>query len=561
MMIDTHIYAAGIAPPVAAPPPGNAGQPKAKLPQPGNANSKLAKANGKASKGKLSPGAQHVQDHIADPLGATKEGFTDLTNKKLQYDQARENMQRELSMPQAVINHVSQIHGIIPGQPAGQQPTPGMTGNQPQIDPATGLPMQGQPGQDPNDPGMNDNPDMDPMSGNPANMNQTPGQMNQNRPSMAGHQPGVSPGPSENVRPGKMGIPQPGGLPQNNKQAAPPKGSKSLPGAKGPGDPKVGNKTKKAQGQSSRAIKINVAASTSCSVGVPVIHASRTIGKTFGIASLMAGGPGSGRHPGYGQFKRVGYNRVDEKKFGTDQFDKWQHKATGTTVHIIDKYPGNGATVKENGRTRFKGGDSGADKFLKSRYGIDQSSWEAAGTSSGAKKHWSVRNKGPLSKKEKDAHFKTMDAMMPSGGMIRPSMGNVNRSPSSAPGGGMHGTPARRMLEAKKIKAGPAQLEDKVSDSGAELAYNPVSQPGGSKLSAGKVKHMKGCSCAKCKGMSAGSENMRGRVKVHKPGHPHHGHVGTIVRGYKNSGKPGVYTVKFDDNSANIFPDTNLQGQ
>lgn len=413
MLDGTTLYAAGIAPPV-APPPGNA-MPLGNSRPPKNtnqANQPGGKATkglaGKGKNGKASPAAQHVLSHLGDPLGATKEGFTDLTQKKSDYDNARAEMQRELTMPQAVIDHVAQIHGLVPGGQPGQIPTPGMTpaqGQPGQIDPATGQPMD--PNQDPNNPGGNDNPDMDPVTGNPTNMSQKPGQINQNRPSMAGHQPGVSPGPAQSVVPGKMGMPQPGG--QVNKQAAKPKGNNSIPGAKGPGDPKVGNKTKQAQGNSSRQVKISVAASSSS--GLPVIHASRTIESTFGLASLS----------------------------------------------VIPK--------------RI------ADTL------------RSAGTSHGAKKHWSVRNKGPLSQKEKDAHYGTMKSNM----MVTPgSPGSGRMSPGSMRAPARGGPISPSGMRAKKMKAGPAALSDKVSDSGAELSYNPTgSAP---EMNASKVLDV----CAKC---------------------------------------------------------------
>jgi hypothetical protein len=286
MLDNKAITAAGIAP--ALPQAGNSTA--ASFPSAGNppAKGKAPKPGKNGASGKNSPAAEHVLSHLSDPMGATKPGFQQLTQAKLEYDQQRENMQRELAMPQAVIDHMSQIHGLVPGGMPGQVPTPGMNPSQPpgQIDPMTGQPMQAQPGQDPNNPGMNDDPDMDPQSGNPANMSQTVGKMNQARPSMAGHQPGVSPGPAESVRPGKMGMPQPGGAQNNqyNKTAAPPKGNRSLPGAKGPGDPKVANRTKKAQNNSGRQIKVHVSAASA-----PVIKASRTIETTFGFEALRAG--------------------------------------------------------------------------------------------------------------------------------------------------------------------------------------------------------------------------------------------------------------------------------
>ena len=278
-------------------------------PVPVNKGTTAGKSTG-STKGTPSAAATHVANHVADPVGATKEGFADLTQKKLAYDQSREEMQRQLAMPQAIINQVSQLHNINPQDP-GAMPGMGMT-----------------PGMDPNNPGTSDDPDaMGQMPGQspgqappgqappgamgkgmvntapPQNMNQTTGKMNQSRPSLAGHQPGVAPGPAQSVVPGKMGMPKPG-APQFGKQAAAPKGSGKLPGAKGPGDPKVANKTAKAQNNSSRQIKVHVTASANL---LPVIHASNTIETQFGLAALrqvtgipvgtvLAGGPGSGRH-------------------------------------------------------------------------------------------------------------------------------------------------------------------------------------------------------------------------------------------------------------------------
>lgn len=221
---------------------------------------------------KPSPVAQHVSDHVQDPFGATKEGFQKLQQKKLEYDLERENMQRQLAPVQSVIQHVSDMHGIQPGTG-----TPGM--------------MNGQPGN-------TDNPDVDEY-GNPINMGQTPGQMNQNRPSQAGFKPGVAPGFSEKqVVPGKAGMASPGGPAARNaprpnaqgntfnKMAAPPRGNRSMPGAKGPGDKKVANKGKQAQTNSSRQIKVHVTAS-----GISAMPGARNRLETqLGLGSLKCGG-------------------------------------------------------------------------------------------------------------------------------------------------------------------------------------------------------------------------------------------------------------------------------
>ena len=363
----------------------------------------------KAKSKSSSPMVKHISDHVQDPVGATKEGFGKLQRKKLEYDQERENMQRELSPVQSVINHVSQIHNLTPN--AGVSPLTDPMMMDPGQDPMN---PQGMVGQDPNNPAENDNPDMD-ENGDPANMNQTIGKMNQSRPSLAGHQPGVAPGDGQTVRPPKMGVPKPGqgnagsasgspGTKQYGKPAAPPKGSgKVMP--KAPGSKQVADKNKKAQNNSSRQIKVNVSASA-FDTSIPVLRASSTIDRHLGFESLRA-----------------------------------------------------------------------------------------AGTSVGGKKNWSTRGKGHLSKKEKKAHHDTMDSMMmpsarPSGGM-RPSgsVGSGGPSRFNRPSGN-----AKPLLNAKKMKAGPSELSDKVNDSSAELAYNPT---GGVMRSGGK--HMKGCKCAKCK--------------------------------------------------------------
>ena len=509
--------------------------------------SKKAGKNG-AGKQSLSPLAQHVADHLGDAHGATKEGFTDLTQKKLEYDMARENMQRELAPVQSTIDHIAQTHGIAPGMG-----TPGMTpANQPGIDPNG--PMGTAPGQDPNQPGMNDDPEMD-EQGNPLNMGQTVGRMAQNRPSLAGHQPGVSPGPAESVRPPKMGMPKPGGLgarmpqpgvQQVNKQAAPPKGNKSLPGAKGPGDKKVGDKAKKAQSDSSRQIKIHVAAAS-----IPTMKASSTIDTQFGIARLgignsipvgtvMAGGPGSGRHKGGGYDQAHALVTKAGFRFkGTDTGYDARDRQVQRNVYTHPEYHTKLA-VEPSGA--FNHGDSGAGTLRTLPSHLKSISYDMeAGSSHGSRKGWSTRGKGHLGKKEKRAHYETMDShgvgkslsegsgvpALSSGATGSPAVGRSapqgqNRAeiPSAAnksvarsgirQGGGMGNKPLTTQntaleaeegvrLEArkKKMKAGPSALTDKSDNPEHEVAYNPKYAASGMKcMKCGKV-HARG---AKCKG-------------------------------------------------------------
>ena len=237
---------------------------------------------------KPSPAAKHVAEHVQDPFGQTKDDFDDLNQSRMDYETKKQNMRMKLAPVQSVLTGIKNMHqldGPGDGSPLDMSPNNPMN-TQPQIDPNTGLPIP----QTPNDPGAQ----IDDGTGVPQNMMQGPGQqMNMNRPSQAGFQPGVSPGPAESVRPGKMGTPQAGqggtnvaGNPnpknmpagwtkpgsggtgnqpgQYNPGAPPPKGAGSLPGAKGPGDPKVANRTKKAQansgGGSGRSVHVEVRA-------------------------------------------------------------------------------------------------------------------------------------------------------------------------------------------------------------------------------------------------------------------------------------------------------------
>jgi hypothetical protein len=235
-------------------------------------------------KAAASPGAKHVGSQVQDPFGQTKDMFDKVHKAKMDYELSKQNLITQTAPTRAVLDRVSQIHQL------DQQPVSMGLGTQPGIMPNPADATQGFDGNGNRmndslgtDPAMGQEVDqsqagtqLDPASRLPQNMAQTPGQMNQNRPSQAGFQPGVSPGPAQSVRPAKMGVPQPGqsnvgqkaGFPagqpssptqQSNPQkqqfsptAPKPKGAGSLPGAKGPGDPKVQNKIKKAQNNSSR---------------------------------------------------------------------------------------------------------------------------------------------------------------------------------------------------------------------------------------------------------------------------------------------------------------------
>lgn len=340
----------------------------------------------KAPKGKASPIAQHVSNHMQDPVGATKEGFEGLTNAKLQYDQQREAMQRNLAPVQSVINHVSQMHQLVPNQ--DQNMMPGASPDN------TGVP--GVPGAQGDDQELDEN-------GNPINMQQTTGKMNQSRPSQVGHQPGVAPGDGQTVRPPKLGMatpgqpnaqnsPQPGGKGQFGPTAGPPKGAGKLPGAKGPGDPKVANRTKNAQTKSSKPGGVNV----TVHAAVPgVLEGARNrLENSSGLAMLRAAkikaGPEALNDKAGGEGNDIAYNPVMRS-------GKMKKCDACGEMHAEGKCKMNAVTTK-----------------AKSKPGFD-----AAGTKKGAKHRMATIGQKRLSAKEKAAHWEGMDAVRTKGRMAK----------------------------------------------------------------------------------------------------------------------------------------------
>jgi hypothetical protein len=356
---------------------------------------------------KPSPVAQHVADHMQDPLGATKDGFQDMQQKKLEYDMSREKMQRNLAPVQSVIDMASQLHGLtippggmMPGTPAMGQGQPGAQDN-PEMD-EDGNPLPpGQSGQgQPSGPGALIGKPM-PGQGIPGNMSQTVGNMNSNRPSLAGFQPGVSPMDQQQVRPPKLGQAQPGNpiarnspSPQGNmynKQAASPKGSKKLPGAKGPGDPKVANRSKQAQSKSAREIKVHVSASASA-IPYDTKYGSKNRLETqmgYGTLKCMSMMPHSSVTPG--SSKSFAKNGAMSMLSGPASLSD---KDTTDTQHDVAYNPklSAGGKCKKCGKKM-----SACSCKIKS-----------SGHSLGAKKGWSIRNKGHVSKSEKQGHYSTM---------------------------------------------------------------------------------------------------------------------------------------------------------
>jgi len=137
-----------------------------------------------------SPLAQHISQHMQDPLGATKKTFGNLTKTSLAYKQAQEEAKRQLIPAMSVLQHVSNAHQL--------QPTmPGMDPNNP--DQSMGY-------QDPNNPNMQQQPGNQQMQ-NPQNSRLMPGQS----PAIPGGAPGAAGvGSQKSVVPPKMGVPSPG---------------------------------------------------------------------------------------------------------------------------------------------------------------------------------------------------------------------------------------------------------------------------------------------------------------------------------------------------------------
>lgn len=444
---------------------------------------------------KPSPVAQHVASHIQDPLGSTKQDFTDLTDKRLAYDSARSKAQMNLAPVQSVIDHASLLHGLT--IPRGGQPMPGTPGmdtaqpgaqDNPELDengnpiPPNQNTMPGTAGQtqtgQPNGPGALIGKPMPGNGNSPKNMSQTVGKMNSNRPSLAGQQPGVSPGPAESVRPPKLGMAQPGKPsasnapnPQGNmynKQAMPPKGNKSLPGAKGPGDPKVENRTKKAQSKSNREIKVHVTAAADYSdddirqmlnealkakVGGSGsdLPCTSCDGSYFYITALFSAN-------NYCIFTQKGKQYRQNYKF-----------ADGAVTLVGDPTKVKIAYVKAMSASTSaipRDIQAGAFNRIETQFGIERLHCQAA---------------------------------VPSTGKVSPTLPHKAGPPSMVS--------TKPVIQSKYVKAGPSSLSDKVStnqDPQNEVAYNPKISAGGRCKTCGKK--MSACTCMKATGHALGAK-------------------------------------------------------
>lgn len=252
----------GAAPPPKPPKPPSEGKDEAPGGQGGESGFQAPMGAKPAGSPTGSPAANHVSTHVQDPYSATKAITDRLNQAQMQYELEKHNANMMLEPVRQVVDGISQQHGLMTTKPLASQNV-----NNPDV----------QQGMDPTTGGV-------PQMGNQPGMGVTPGQMNQNRPSQVGSQPGMPPGgfPGQSVVPNKMGIPAPGmgvpasqaGVPgasipgqkppmpagwqgpqpppggQFNPSAAKPNGAGQLPGAKGPGDPSVQNPIKKSQGKS-----------------------------------------------------------------------------------------------------------------------------------------------------------------------------------------------------------------------------------------------------------------------------------------------------------------------
>ena len=470
--------------------------------------------------------AQHVASHIQDPLGSTKQDFQDLSEKKLAYDQSRAQAQMNLAPVQSVLDHASQLHGLTIPRSAGMMPgTPGMDLGQPGQGPQnndSNNPVDEQGNPTPGAPGAIIGKPMPGNGKNPGNMSQTTGKMNSNRPSLAGFQPGVSPGPAESVRPTKLGQAQPGKQsarnspqPNNsgnmyNKQAAPPKGNRTLPGAKGPGDSKVENQTKKANAKSAREIKVHVSASA-----IPYDinrGGSKRLETQLGMASLCGT---SVRHTSRSMVAAadMGSNALRDllqeslkDKFGGN--GNVGCSPVGSYAWIAEVYPMDNYFVYNSDGKNYKQSYTIVDGDV-------------------------VLKGDPV--KVKQAYVKAMS--MPGSGAM-PKTSGFNPTGSR----GMVGTPVRNKILSRKVKAGPSSLSDKVADPQHDVAYNPVMR-GGKRV--GKMRTcgtcgMKAskCTCMKATGHSLGAKKgWSTRNKGHLSKVEKAAHYNTMDAGGPGSGR------------------------
>lgn len=122
-----------------------------------------------------SPLARHVSNHIQDPVGATKESLSNLTEKKLVYEQAKQDLSRQLAPVKSIIQNIEQEHDL------NQNGIPDELENNPDLNPAA----RG------GGPGMANR--FAPDNGVPPNMAKEPGKENMMMPNPGMNMPGAGP--------------------------------------------------------------------------------------------------------------------------------------------------------------------------------------------------------------------------------------------------------------------------------------------------------------------------------------------------------------------------------
>ena len=275
-MIDGGLPLAGI----------KAAAPLIEKPEPSVDEDEVEQPAPKAAKGKHSPMAQQVSNTMQDPVGATKKTFGTLAKKKMEYDLAKEEAMRELAPVQSVLDHVSQMHDLN----------------------KNGIPDE------------MENPDQQfggpKMPGDPLMQKAAPGKMNPAMPGGAPSYPGVGP------RVGQPGLGK--SMPQQQQQNA-------VHQSQGQPAPKTGASSTKKPGQAEKGgMKSGKTAGRGISVSVKAADgisqsASRRMDSAMSSAKLRsdckacsmtdvkAGGPGSGRHAGFGSAKEELREHTDSK--------------------------------------------------------------------------------------------------------------------------------------------------------------------------------------------------------------------------------------------------------
>lgn len=151
-------YPGGQQPPQPDPNDKNAMPPKGKKPPMEDEDQDPQNPNQPHQAGPMKPppanAAEHVANHVQDPLGSTHDMFQRLGQKQLEYEMEKETARRSLAPVKAVLQHVDQLHQLTPQNPMGMNPDEAMGYQDPNNPQGNNVPMGGQGPMQPMQPGM-----------------------------------------------------------------------------------------------------------------------------------------------------------------------------------------------------------------------------------------------------------------------------------------------------------------------------------------------------------------------------------------------------------------------